>query len=106
MPIGSRMRGGQMLFTQPQLREDVRYSQGMYLNSLYQRRRPQVPKYDDVKPIEPKGLARHNFQIAVEYNKVLDEAEQSAMNMNSIVSQAGDESKMNSEQRIAFNQEV
>ena len=102
MPIASRMRGGQMLFTQPQIREDIRYGQTGYMNMLYNQRRPSGIKYEDAEAKDVKALQGHAQKFGIEYNNILSEANASANKMSETMMSAGDYDKMDANQKSTF----
>lgn len=103
MPILGRTRGGQALFTQPQLREDTKFSQAPYLSLLQSERRPTGIAYDRTEVPEVNALRQGAVEFKKEWNNISDAAEQEAIAMANLVREAGGPAKLNDEQQNKFN---
>lgn len=92
-----------MLFTQPQLREDTKYSQASYMGLLSNQRKPSGYMYDDVEPLKANSLQGINNDIAMESNRIASTADHYAGQMSKIVNDAGGQTRMNEQQMAEFN---
>lgn len=103
MPIVNRMRGGQMLFTQPQQIQEIPYSQSTYMELLYNRRRPSATQYKDVKADKLKALPGY----VKAYNQDMIEIEKQSTDldakMGSLMANAGAYDNMTDEEKAQFS---
>ena len=102
MPILGRTRGGQALFTQPQLREDTKFTQAPYLSLLQSERTPSKSAYDRLESPKVDALRQGAVEFKKEWDFVASAAEHNAKKMADLVEEAGGPAKLNDQQYTEF----
>jgi hypothetical protein len=100
MPIFNRTRGGQALFTQPQLREDVRFSNQAYFSILSNKLKSKGPAYER-REFAPKGLPIAQESLRQQWDNLETMAREAATGMAEIQLKAGS-TNLNKEQAAEY----